>query len=374
MKLSQVLEVLRALAPERLAEPWDAAGLQIGSAEQTVTRGMLCIDLTEPVLDEAITKQADLVVAYHPPIFKPLPALTDADAKQRIALRAARAGMAIYSPHTALDAVADGVNDWLASGIGEGDVRPIRPTAHDTAHLFKLVAFVPEHVADHLRAALSQAGAGVIGHYTECSFNLKGEGTFRGDETTSPAVGAAERFERVPELRMEMVLPAARLSEAVHVLHEEHPYEEPAFDVYPLHDVAAATTPATQGQGRVVELKRPVQLPTLVRRLKQHLSVKHLEVARSANKSESVRRVGLCAGAGGSLLAEAGDVDVFITGEMRHHDLLAALAQGVAVVLAGHTQTERPYLPIYRDRILAAGGADIPWLISKMDRPPSTIR
>lgn len=376
MKLTQVLNVLRSLAPEHLAEGWDAAGSQLGEAEQRVRRAMLCIDLTEPVLAEAIEHKADLVVAYHPPIFKPLAALTEADVKQRIVLRAARAGMAIYSPHTALDAAADGVNDWLARGVGEGDVQPIRPANQgpESEHQrsFELVIFVPTEAADRLRARLSDAGAGVIGHYSQCSFNLVGEGTFRGDETTHPTVGVAERLERVREVRMEMIVPASQLAEAVRVVRAEHPYEEPAFYIFPLRSPEQVDAPATVGQGRVVTLRRPIKLATLVSRLKKHLGVKHLEVAE-ADASAAVRRVGLCAGAGGSLLAEAGAVDVFFTGEMRHHDVLAAVAAGVSVVLAGHTQTERPYLPVYRERIIAAGGDSVQWRVSEVDRPTTVL-
>lgn len=383
MRLEGILTALQALAPHHLAEPWDQVGLHVGDPGARIDRALLCIDLTEAVLEEAITHKARLVVAYHPPIFKPLARLTTADPKQRIILRAARQGIAIYSPHTALDAAEGGVNDWLVSGLGTGEARPIKPSGPASGaggQGFKLVTFVPTEAADKVRSAMCKAGAGRIGAYEACSFSGPGEGTFRGGDSTSPAVGKAGRFERVPELRLELPVPADRLAQVVTALREAHPYEEPAFDIYPLQ--APPGGEIRTGQGRVLTLDKPVSLTTLVSRIKGHLGEKVLEVASpaAAGGSRRVQRVGLCAGAGGSLLAEAdsgdpgGAIDVFLTGEMRHHDVLDAVSRGVSVILAGHTQTERPYLPIYRRRLVELTGLTVKWRVSKADRPPSRLR
>ncbi|HEX7008548.1 MAG TPA: Nif3-like dinuclear metal center hexameric protein [Phycisphaeraceae bacterium] len=391
MKLADILAILRRLAPESLAEPWDRVGLQVGSEDQPVRRAMLCIDLTEPVLAEALRQRADLVVAYHPPIFKPLAALTDADFKQRIIRQAIQAGVAIYSPHTALDAAAGGINDWLCEsvlpGVVEavssaekgalakgGAVRAIRPIAPaEGRRPYKLVTFVPPSHLDTVRSALCQAGAGRIGDYTDCSFSVEGEGTFRGGQTTQPTIGQRGRLERVTERRLETIVPAQRLAEVVAALMKAHPYEEPAFDLIRL------ALPPSQGgegvgQGRVVTLDRPISLQALIQRLKAHLGVPRLEVAH-ADKSRPIKKIGFCAGAGGSLLGEAGPLDAYVTGEMRHHEVLEAAARGTVIVLAGHTQTERPYLPLYRKRIEAQGGGrGVRWAISRRDRPPSSLR
>ena len=370
MRLQRVLDILRRLAPERLAEPWDKAGLQLGDPDWPVRRGVLCIDLTESVLAEAVDARAGLIVAYHPMIFQPLEAVTSLDPRQRIVLTAAGKKIAVYSPHTALDAARDGVNDWLAAGIGLGKVRPIAPAACGETS-YKLVVFVPIDQADALRSALSDQGAGVIGDYEQCSFGVAGEGTFRGGADSRPTVGQAGRFERVAELRMELICPADRLGRVVTALRQAHPYEEPAFDVYRL-EPAPADIDAAEGQGRIVTLDKPVALTALVDRTKDLLGVNLLEVA--PGRRRRIRRVGLCAGAGGSLLDKAGDIDAFVTGEMRHHDVLAARARGTAVILAGHTQTERPYLKVYRQRIINADGDLVEWIISKTDRPPSALK
>ncbi len=370
MRLDKLLNVLRRLAAERLAEDWDNVGLLLGDPAWPVRRAMLCIDLTEPVLEEAVAAKVNLIVAYHPPIFGPLKSVTTGDATQRIVLDAARRRIGLYSPHTALDAAEGGINDWLCDGLGAGTRRPIRPTS--AAATVKLVTFVPPGDADRLRRALAAAGAGQIGDYSDCSFSVEGQGTFIGGAGTKPAVGERGRLEHVPEWRIEMVCPAARVSQVVAALRRAHPYEEPAFDLYPLQPPPDAADDAT-GQGRVVTLEKPIRLQTLVRRVKAHLGVGHLNVA-AANGSMQIQRIGLCAGAGGALLDEAGPIEAFVTGEMRHHDVVAAVSRGVSVVLAGHTQTERPYLKVYRRRIIKAAGKQVDWLISKADRAPLRLK
>ncbi len=362
MKLQRMVQHLQALAAETLAESWDKVGLHVGAADWRVRRGLLCIDLTEAVMAEATEANADLIVAYHPPIFQPLERLTDVHWKQRVVLEAARRGISVYSPHTALDAAPGGVNDWLAGGIGEGEVKPIKSTP-PPAH-YKLVTFVPVDRADQLRQALSHAGAGIIGDYTQCSYGTPGEGTFLGGDSTIPAIGRRGRLERVAELRMEMLVPAAKLSQVLAVHHASHPYEEPAVDVYKLEPQPGER--AATGAGRVVTLKRAISMGTLVERIRKHLGVVHLEVGRPEGKLK-IRRVGLCAGAGGSLLEAAGEIDAFFTGEMRHHDVLDAASRGIGIVLAGHTQTERPYLKVYRKNIRKMVAPEVEWLVSKAD-------
>ena len=366
MRLNDAVEVLRSLAPERLSEDWDNVGLLVGDPSWRLRRALLCIDLTESVLAEAIEQKADLIVAYHPPIFSALPALTSADLKQRIILAAASRRIAIYSPHTALDSAPAGVNDWLAQGIGPGVIRALRPLRDAVETAYKLVTFVPHEVADSLRTALASTGAGQIGDYTNCSFGSHGEGTFVGGNSTKPAIGRRGHLERVAELRLEMVCGSGQLADVVAALRKAHPYEEPAFDLYRLEPTPID---ATVGQGRVIVLHRSLSVPTLVRRLKKYLGLRQLEVA-VPDPMRPLVQVAVCAGAGGSLLEHAGPIDAFVTGEMRHHQVLAACADGVTVILAGHSQTERPYLPVYRDRIVQLLGQKVMWSISTVDRPP----
>lgn len=399
MKLAEVISILRKLAPEALAEPWDKVGLQVGRVGRPVQRALLCIDLTEAVLAEAIRVKAQLIVAYHPPIFEPLAALTGGDWKQRVVMECAERKIAVYSPHTALDAAVGGVNDWLCEGIGKGRREPIAASASSAegrSGRSKIVCFVPEAHADRLREAMSKAGAGRIGNYVECSFESRGHGTFRGLAGADPFVGRPGRRERVDELRLEMVCEDSVLGDVIAALGAAHPYEEPAFDVYGLKEppeverglpgqAVQAGQEAGQvgqevgqvGQGRFVVLDRPISVSTLKQRIKRHLGVKHLAmgvprgVSGSSEKAGRISRVGVCAGAGASVLTGSGiGFDAILTGEMRHHDVLAAVARGTVVVLAGHTQTERPYLRVYRDRLSKLTGRKVAWTVSKADRAP----
>lgn len=385
MKIQQLVEAMERIAPTHLAEEWDNVGLILGLRNDEL-RGpvLLTIDLTEAVVDEAIQLKAGAIVAYHPPIFQPVRRLVDGS--HGLLFRAARAGIAVYTPHTSLDACAGGLTDWLAEGIrgvpsdqsnpaqppgrsgSGGDVRALRPALLTGGQDFKIVTFVPREHLDNVRSALASAGAGFIGDYELCSFNTPGEGTFRGRAGTKPAVGTAENFEQVAELRLEMVCPKRALALALTTLRQFHPYEEPAIDVYPL----APRPDRAQGAGRRVMLDHPCTIRELAERLKRHLGIQAVHAAGSLDAD--IECVGIVAGAGASLADEAAvdGCQVFVTGEMKHHEVNALLARGVSVILAGHTATERGYLPILARRLEAEGG--IPHcLVSRADGDPLVL-
>ncbi|MCP3902996.1 MAG: Nif3-like dinuclear metal center hexameric protein [Planctomycetes bacterium] len=368
MKVRDVTEVLESFAPLSGAESWDNVGLIVGAPSWSATRVMLTIDLTRPVLDEAIAAKTRLVVAYHPLIFDPIRAVTDSAQTPSLVLDAIRAGIAVHSPHTALDAAPGGVNDWLAEAVGGGDVRALDVhAAEPTTETHKIVTFCPREAADRIRDALAAAGAGRIGAYERCSFEISGTGTFMGSTDTHPAVGRAGVLERVDEVRLEMVCSAAALALAVTTLREFHPYEEPPIEIYALQPRPRRDA----GVGRRVMLDRKVGLRTITERLKKSLGVRRLRVAPGQNAPRSIGTVGLCAGAGGSLLGTAIEqgCELFVTGEMRHHDVLAAQAAGCTIVLAGHTNTERGYLKRLR-RVLVKALPALEVRISRRDGDP----
>jgi dinuclear metal center YbgI/SA1388 family protein len=373
LPLSRAVELLSELSPPRYAEPWDNVGLLLGVAPEgtappVVTRVLFAIDLTKAVLEEALARRAELVVAYHPPIFSPLRKL-DGSASSGTLLRAAAARIAVYSPHTALDAAPEGVNDWLAAGVGPGSTAPlVDATALDPGAELKLVTFVPPEHADALRVALARAGAGVIGEYSQCSSQAPATGTFLGSDAANPAVGAAGRLETVVETRLEMVCPKRALGAVARVMRDVHPYEEPAWDVYPL-----APRPAPGfGMGRSVELSEPTTLAALVERLKAHLGRATLRVAASpAHRTGApLRRAAVCAGSGKSVFERAPGFDVYVTGELGHHAVLAHLAAGASVVLAEHSSTERGYLPTYAARLAARSQGALETCIAEACREP----
>lgn len=344
MKLADVVAVLERVAPVALAEEWDNVGLLAGDPSAPVARVLVTVDLTPAVVTEAAEAGADLVVAYHPPLFKAVRRIP-ADAPWAVATRR---GIALYSPHTALDAARGGTNDVLADLCGMDETRrPLRPLGVGaTGGAYKVVTFVPEGHVEALSEALFAAGAGRIGAYERCSFRTPGTGTFFGGEGANPTVGAKGRLETVEELRLEVLVARAHLDAAVTALRRAHPYEEPAFDVVPL----AKLGDASLGQGRVGRTPR-TERRALVARLKERLGVTHVLVAGSLDGE--VGRVAVAAGAGGELLADAAaaGAEVFVTGEVRHHDALEAARRGMTILSVLHSNSERVAVRAYADRL-----------------------
>jgi dinuclear metal center YbgI/SA1388 family protein len=349
------------------AAEWDNVGLLAGSRAWNASKALLCIDLTETVLREAIDSGAKLIVAYHPPIFHPIKSLTDSTATGRVLLEALRERIAIYSPHTALDACEGGINDWLAEGLGHGDVRALEPFVDiPETEQNKIITYCPVEAVEAIRNGLAAVGAGRIGAYQLCSFEIPGSGTFLGGEDTNPAVGRRHELNRVNEIRLEMVCPTAALALAVTTLRQFHPYEEPPIEIIRFEKRPHRSV----GQGRRVVLDQAITLKTLVERIKTRLGLRRVHAAIANNAPVRISHVGLCAGAGAPLLdaAIAQDCQVFFTGEMRHHDVLGATARGCSVILAGHTSTERPYLKVLAKRL--RDETDLEVIVSKRDVDP----
>lgn len=376
MNLRRVIDAIETIAPPALAESWDNVGLLLGDRTARLTGPtLLTIDLTPAVLDEALGAKAALIIAYHPPIFSPLRRISAETTQGAMLLRAARAGIAIYSPHTALDAAKGGLADWLANAVGPaGDRRAIVPAAApDPMQTHKIVVYVPTDPPDALekvRNALATAGAGHIGEYDLCSFNLVGGGTYRGSDKSNPTRGSRGVFEQVEERRLEMVFPGKALPVLIETLRAFHPYEEPAFDVYRLEGKPDRSV----GAGRRITLDQPATIEAIAQRVKSQLGVSSVRVATPGGADEGVARIAVCPGSGAALLepALAQGCDLFITGEMKHHETLAALAGGCAVMTAGHTETERGYLPTLAARLIELiPGFDA--RVSAADRAPTRL-
>jgi dinuclear metal center YbgI/SA1388 family protein len=373
LPLTSLLSALEALAPLTFAEKWDNVGLLVDPREEgrelEVERALLTIDATPAVLREAKAARVQCLIAYHPPLFA---------AKKRLSARADPAvfaafqqGFAVYSPHTALDSAPLGLNDWLTEGLGAGELRALSPhTATDPGAELKLVVFTPQANADSLREALAEAGAGTIGAYSQCSFNIEGEGTFFGDESTRPVVGSAGCLERVPETRLEMVCPKRALPALASAIVRVHPYEQPAWEVYPL-----AEKPHTRaGSGRELVLERAITIHEAVERVKRHLGLERVRLAASERHASGapLTRIAVCAGSGGSVF-EGHQAELFLTGEMRHHDVLGRVNAGQSVILCEHTPTERGYLPVLQRRLFEATGGGCELLLAHSDREPLTL-
>jgi dinuclear metal center YbgI/SA1388 family protein len=352
------------IAPTCLAQSWDNVGLIVGDLTALVSRVLLTIDLTEAVLDEAISRRAEFILAYHPPIFKPIRSLQRPGAGMEAAVfRCIQSGIAVYSPHTALDAAKGGTNDVLAELCGVTDPEPLEYVDEPGTRHVKLVVFVPLDHVEKVSDAVFSTGGGQIGDYSHCSFRVLGTGTFLGGELTQPTVGRKGRFETVQEIRLEVIVPVADLVNVLRAMRTAHPYEEPAYDVYPLQPKPVL------GIGRRGPLARPTALGSLAHRLKNALGVR--KVQRIGPAGRVVDRAILVAGSAGSLpfRVPLGGSDVIVTGEIRHHDALTIGRIGCTAIAVGHWASERPVLSHLAGRLRESlPGVEL--LVSRSDRDP----
>lgn len=325
-------------APLPLQDDFDNAGLQIGLTEAEVAGVLLCLDVTEAVVDEAITLGCNLIVSHHPVIFKPLKRITGSNYVERSILKALANGIAIYSAHTNLDNAPGGVNFRIAEILGLQNVRILVPK--DDC-LLKLAVYVPLSHADAVREALFAVGCGEIGNYGSCSYNVKGVGTFKAREGCNPFCGNVGELHHENEVRIETVMPSYIKGRAVKALLAAHPYEEPAYDIYPLKNSWDSV-----GAGVIGELPQECSEFDFLNSVKEKFVVGC--VRHTPLSGRCVKRVALCGGAGGSFAgaAMAAGADVYITGEARYHDLFN-YAGKMTVAVIGHYESEQYTMDIF---------------------------
>ena len=334
LTVAAVVDFLDRFAPRQGAADWDNVGLLLGDPAARVQRIMTCLTVTPESAAEAAAAHADLIVTHHPILFRGVKRLTSDSTEGRMVLALARGGVAVYSPHTAFDNAPAGINQLLAQSLELTDLVPLRHRAG--RRQCKVVVFVPDADLARVSDALFAAGAGNIGEYGQCSFRLVGTGTFFGSDAANPAVGQKGRREEVAEWRLEVVCPEASVTQVIAAIRRAHSYEEPAYDIYPLFPA-----PSGAGEGRLGKLPRTMQLGELGQWAKHKLHLGHLQMI--GDPGQSVSLVAIACGAGGEFLDDAvrAAADVFLTGELRFHDCLAAQARGLAVLLPGHYATER---------------------------------
>ena len=332
MKIKEIVSALERFAPLPLQDGFDNAGLQIGLTDAETTGVLLCLDVTEAVLDEAIASGCNLIISHHPLIFKGYKSITGKDYVERCILKAIKNDIVIYSAHTNLDNAPGGVNFKIAEKIGLKNVRILDPKE---SSLIKLVTFVPSAQAEEVRNALFTAGCGCIGNYDSCSYNTEGEGTFRAQEGSHPFCGTVGELHRETEVRIETILPEYKKGEVIRALLSKHPYEEPAYDLYPLHNSWAQV-----GSGIVGELEEPESELEFLKRIKKRFEVGCLKHNKLTGRL--IQKVSLCGGAGAFLIPQAvrSGADVFITGEIKYHDYFGRETD-ILLAEIGHYESEQ---------------------------------
>ncbi|HHW70646.1 MAG TPA: Nif3-like dinuclear metal center hexameric protein [Clostridiales bacterium] len=344
VKAKDIIAIMDAIAPPIFAEDWDNIGLLLGERNRDVDRILVTLDLTSDMVNEAIKRDIDMIISHHPVIFKPIRSLGDTVVDKNILYPLIKNDIVVYSAHTNLDKAINGVDDTLADLLGLEDVRVLVPDEDE--RYFKLVVFVPKGYEENIMQVIGDMGAGWIGNYSHCTFQSKGIGTFKPLEGTNPFIGSQGVIEKVEEVRLETIIPEIIVDDVVAAMIKAHPYEEVAYDLYYLANSANKI-----GLGRVGHLKETITLQEYTDKIKDTLKAKNVYVLGDMKKK--VKKVVTCAGAGGDFVQQALDsgADVFITGEIKYHEILLARELGLSVIAPGHYETEIPAMEKLIDRL-----------------------
>jgi len=376
--LRDVIARLDAMYDPTRADGWDAVGLVCGDPDQPVRKILCAVDPAPPVVEEAVTWGADLLVVHHPLLLKAVSSVAANTSKGRALHSLIGNGCALFTAHTNADAPAFGVNESLARAIGVENPQVILPDAGEM--LDKLVTFVPHESADELRMAIIEAGAGTIGGYDSCTFTTVGEGRFRPLVGATPVIGRVGEVEVVAESRIESVFPRARRRQVVEAMRAAHPYEVPAYDVFELADLAPTGGSTASGAGRIGRLATSMSLQDFAERVHRALPETAHGVRVGGDLDRVVETVAVTSGAGDFLLDTVlrTDADVYVTSDLRHHRASEFLEHGgPALVDVAHWAAESTWLPVLARRLLEeldTGGDTVETRVSTICTDPWSFR
>ncbi len=331
---------LEKWAPLSYQENYDNSGLIVGDGTMDVSGILVSLDCTEAVIEEAVIKRCNVVVSHHPIIFGGLKKLTGKNYVERTVIKAIQNNIALYSIHTNLDNIKTGVNHRIADRLELTNRKILVPKS---GHLCKLVVFCPHDYAIAVRSSLFDAGAGAIGNYDECSFNISGEGTFRGLEDSNAFVGEKGKLHTEPETRIEVIYPKTKQARILAAMFSTHPYEEVAHDIYTLDNIDNEV-----GSGMLGTLQSPVAEKDFLAFLKDRINTKCVRHTPFRNKK--VQKVAVCGGSGSFLLSAAKNVgaDVFVTGDFKYHEFFDAEGE-ILIADVGHYESEQFTIPLLID-------------------------
>ena len=332
MIISEIITHIESVAPPSFQESYDNAGLIIGDPNTTITSALLTLDVTEAVIDEAIEAGCELIIAHHPILFKGIKRINGNNYVERCIVKAIKNDIAIYAAHTNLDSVMGGVNAKICEKMGLTNLRILEPAK---VQLLKLVTFIPDEHLEKVRDALFNAGAGAIGRYDNSSFGTSGTGTFRGGEKANPYVGEVGVLHFEKETRIETIIPKHLKNNIINALLDAHPYEEVAYDIYPLENNSQEV-----GSGMIGELAGAEQEIGFLSQLLQIFGCKAIRHTYLLGKP--VKKVAVCGGSGSFLLAAAikAGADIFVTADMKYHDFFDA-EEKIVIADIGHYESEQ---------------------------------
>ncbi len=340
MKVGDIVSFFEQLAPLSYQESYDNSGLIIGDRQMEIKSVLLTLDITPDVVNEAIQVGANVIVAHHPIIFSGLKRITGSNYVEQSVILAIKNDIAIYAAHTNFDSIKDGVNFAIARKLGIKNPEILQPLANE---LVKLVTFIPKDYAEKVRLAIFDAGAGHIGNYDCCSYNVDGFGTFRGNDSTNPFVGEKGKIHQEPEVRLETIMPKSIQAKVLDALFSSHPYEEVAYDLYPLNNRYNEV-----GMGMVGDMESAMAPMDFLRFVKSAFNagcVRYTELP-----SKNIQRVAFCGGSGASFLkaAMAAKADAFITGDFKYHQFFDAEGK-ILIADIGHYESEQFTIDLFYD-------------------------
>lgn len=338
MKAIDIINIMNKWALPNLIDEWDNTGFQIGDPNREVSKILISLDLDRDVVNKAIEEDVQMIITHHPIIFKPIKSIIYNSYKEKLIYDIIKKDIVVYNAHTNLDLAKGGVNDILANIFGLSSVEPLNDVHEEK--LFKFVVFVPKSHAGVIRNILGEEGAGFIGNYSHCTYNIEGKGTFMPHEGTSPFIGEANKLEEVEEVRIETIVRQKDLNRVLKSVITAHPYEEVAYDIYPLFNKGEV-----YGYGRVGNIEKiaPDKFLTMVM---EKLEVNNIIIY--GNIKEDITRIALCGGSGASFISDAfaKGAQVYITGDIKYHDAQYANELGLILIDAGHYHTEKVILPV----------------------------
>jgi dinuclear metal center YbgI/SA1388 family protein len=337
MKISieKIEKMIETLSPVRFACDWDNSGFHINLGRD-ISKILVCLDVSEEIIQEAVEKECELIVSHHPLFFKEIRSIDFQTYPGRMAAEMIQNGISLYCAHTSMDSAPEGINTFLAELLGLGNVRFFEPATQKGYN--QIGVYVPAEYADKVAEAMGEAGAGMIGNYRDCAFFAKGEGRFRPNDKANPFIGEAEKLEKVAEVKIEAICAEDLTERVVHSMKEVHPYEEVAYYVTGLKN----NRETESGLGVTGDFARTITLEQAARLVKESLKVDTIRVMGDLEKP--VKKVGICGGGGGEMVpyAEKMGVDLFITGEVKHNIYVAA--KKVSIIEAGHFDTEKCFV------------------------------
>lgn len=331
MTIENIIKFIEAWAPKGIAWEKDNVGLQVGASQQKLKNILLCLDVNEDVVEDAIKKKCNLIISHHPLIFYPIKKITAGEKLSDIVSRLIKNNITLYSSHTNLDFTKDGVSFQLAKGLG---LKSIKFLKNISESLSKLVVFVPVGFTEKVAEAIYNSGGGIIGEYTNCSFRLIGKGTFRGSDKSNPSIGKKGNLEFVDEVRLEILVNNFDLPNVISSMKKAHPYEEVAYDIYPLKNENV-----NYGMGAIGELDEELSQQDFLIYVSEKLVIRNFRYTNGRGKK--IKVVSVCGGSGSDLLNTAiqQNADAFITADIKYHTFFDAQNK-ILLIDAGHYETE----------------------------------